>query len=89
MRFNLYATRLIVAIVAIAITLPACTTAQMAAPRACPSSRVDWGLTLTNTFSIAVCTGRCAAITSASPSRRTLMRSGNSPSPLFTQPLVT
>ena len=29
MRFNRYATRLIVAIVAIAITLPACTTAQL------------------------------------------------------------
>ena len=40
------------------------TAAQIAAPRAWPSISVDFGLTLTNTFSTATCSGRCCAITS-------------------------
>ncbi len=46
-----------------------CTTAaQIAVPRACPSSRVDCGLALTKTFSRAICSGRHSAITSFKPS---------------------
>src|SRR5712671_728946 len=43
---------------------PASTAAQMAVPRAWPSASVDWGFTLTNTFSTATSTGPCAAMIS-------------------------
>jgi len=46
---------------------PVDTRAVMAAPRAWPSSRVDWGLTLTNTFSTAACSGAWVATISRMP----------------------
>jgi hypothetical protein len=50
-------------------TSPLDAAAQIAAPRAWPSSRVDCGLTLTNTFSTVATCGRVARITSDSDSR--------------------
>jgi hypothetical protein len=67
---------------------PHATAAQIAAPRACPSSNVDCGLTLTNTFSTATCPGRCSAMTSLKLSRIALRRSGSSASGVRITPLV-
>ena len=66
----------------------ASTAAEIAAPRACPSSSVDCGLTLTKTFSTATSVGRCCAITVARSRRITPRRSGSSPSPVRMQPHV-
>ena len=66
------------------------TAAQIAVPRAWPSASVDAGLTFTNTFSSATWAGRWVAITSASDSRMTAMRSGRlSIRGVRMQPLVT
>src|SRR5581483_4288035 len=67
---------------------PAITAAQIAVPRAWPSSKVDCGFTLTKTFSIATSTGPCSAITSRRPSSSTFSRAARSPLPDLTQPLV-
>src|SRR5437660_3699311 len=57
---------------------PASTAAQIAVPRAWPSASVDTGLTLTKTFSSAICCGRCSAMTSRRLSRIVLRRPGGS-----------
>ena len=68
----------------------ASTAAEIAAPRAWPSSSVDCGLTLTNTFSMATSVGRCRAITSREIARGSRGGApGSSPSPLLMQPQVT
>src|SRR6185436_11088587 len=68
---------------------PAITAAQIAVPRAWPSSSVDCGLTLTKTFSIETSCGRFDAMISAIPSRMHLSRVARSPEPDLMQPLVT
>jgi hypothetical protein len=68
---------------------PAQTAAQIAAPRAWPSSSVDSGLTLTNTFSTATWSGACSAITSLRLSRITFRRSGSAIPEVRTTPLPT
>ena len=52
----------------------------MQAPRAWPSSRVDWGLTLTNTISTEDTSGSYRAATSVMPSNKIFSRPGRSPS---------
>lgn len=70
--------------------VPAAIDAFRAAPRAWPSSRVEAGLTLTNTCSTAASVGWCRRVTSAMPSRMARMRSGNgAPSGARMQPEAT
>ena len=69
---------------------PASTAAEIAAPRAWPSSSVDCGLTLTKTFSTATSVGRCAPITLARSRRMTLEAIGQARrAVLRMQPLAT
>src|SRR5450631_259989 len=65
------------------------TAAEMAAPRAWPSNSVEWGLTFTNTFSIATSPGWCVSMTLAKSRRMSSRRAGSSPCVLRMQPLAT
>src|SRR6056297_1592862 len=60
---------------------PACTTAQIAAPLACPSLIADCGLRLMKTLSMATASGRNSAMASVTPAKMPASLSGISPPP--------